>query len=332
MIRAKFIGSRLLGAILVLLIIAAACFAIFYLMPANPAQYSCGKPCSPERLAEVERYLGVDQAWWKQLVDFLGGIVGGRTYGEGQAAIHCNAPCFGYSFRLRDSVTHLILERLPITFSLTLGAAVLWGLGGIAAGLIAALKRGTLIDSTVMGAAITGISAPTYLLGLLGILLFGFTLNVLPIGGYVPFTENPGMWAFHLILPWIVLAIANGAIYARLTRGQMLEVMSQDFIRTARAKGLRESTVIGKHGLRNLVLPLTTLFAIDIGGLLGGAVITEKVFGLGGVGTLLLEAVTNLDIQVIVGVTLFAAAVVIIANLIADLSYSVLDPRIKASR
>lgn len=332
MSRAKFIGMRLLGAVVVLFIIAAACFAIFYLMPANPAQYSCGKPCSPERLAEVERYLGVDQAWWKQLFDFLGGIVGGRTYGDGAAAIHCNAPCFGYSFRLRDSVTNLILDRLPITFSLTIGAAILWGIGGITAGLIAALKRGTITDSTVMGAAITGISAPTYLLGLLGILLFGFTLNVLPIGGYVPFTQNPGMWAFHLILPWVVLAIANGAIYARLTRGQMLEVMSQDFIRTARAKGLTETTVIGKHGLRNLVLPLTTLFAIDIGGLLGGVVITEKVFGLGGIGTLLLEAVSNLDIQVIVGVTLFAAAVVIIANLLADLSYSILDPRIKASR
>ncbi|MGO2861577.1 MAG: ABC transporter permease [Brevibacterium sp.] len=332
MTRAKFIASRTLGAIIVLLIIAAACFAIFYLMPSNPAQYSCGKPCSPDRLAEVERYLGVDQAWWKQLFDFLGGIVSGRTFGEGTAAIHCNAPCFGYSFRLRESVTDLIVSRLPITVSLTLGAAVLWGIGGIAAGLIASLKRGTFTDSTVMGAAITGISAPTYLLGLLGVLLFGFTLNVLPIGGYVPLTENPAMWAFHLILPWIVLAIANGAIYARLTRGQMLEVLSQDYIRTARAKGLSETVVIGKHGLRNLVVPLTTLFAIDVGGLLGGAVITEKVFALGGVGTLLLEAVSSLDIQVIVGVTLFAAAIVIIANLLADLSYSFLDPRIRTSR
>lgn len=328
----RFIVSRVLGAIVVLILIAAACFAIFYLMPTNPAQLSCGKPCSPERLAEVERYLGVDQAWWKQLGDFLAGIIGGRTFGEGATAIHCNAPCFGYSFRLRDSVTDLIIQRLPVTLSLTLGAAVLWAIGGIAAGLIAALKRGTFTDSAVMGAAITGISAPTYLLGLLGVLLFGFTLNVLPIGGYVPLTENPAMWAFHLILPWVVLAIANGAIYARLTRGQMLEVLSQDYIRTARAKGLSETVVVGKHGLRNLVVPLTTLFAIDIGGLLGGAVITEKVFALGGVGTLLLESVSALDIQVIVGVTLFAAAVVIIANLLADLSYSLLDPRIGAAR
>lgn len=328
--RVKFAASRILGAVVVLIIIAAACFAIFYLMPTNPAQLSCGKPCSPERLAEVEAYLGVDQAWWKQLFDFLAGIIGGRTFGEGAAAIHCNAPCFGYSFRLRDSVTNLILQRLPITVSLTLGAAVLWAIGGIAAGLIAALRRGRFTDSAVMGAAITGISAPTYLLGLLGVLLFGFTLNVLPIGGYVPLSENPLMWAFHLILPWIVLAIANGAIYARLTRGQMLDVLSQDYIRTARAKGLSETVVVGKHGLRNLVVPLTTLFAIDIGGLLGGAVITEKVFALGGVGTLLLESVSSLDIQVIVGVTLFAAAVVIIANLLADLSYSILDPRIGA--
>lgn len=330
--RLRFIVSRILGALVVLLLIAAACFAIFYLMPTNPAQLSCGKPCSPERLAEVERYLGVDQAWWKQLVDFLAGIIGGRTFGEGTTAIHCNAPCFGYSFRQRDSVTALILDRLPVTLSLTLGAAVLWAIGGIAAGLLAALKRGTFTDSAVMGAAITGISAPTYLLGLLGVLLFGFVLNVLPIGGYVPLTENPALWAFHLILPWVVLAIANGAIYARLTRGQMLDVLSQDYIRTARAKGLSETVVVGKHGLRNLVVPLTTLFAIDIGGLLGGAVITEKVFALGGVGTLLLESVASLDIQVIVGVTLFAAAVVIIANLIADLSYSVLDPRIGAAR
>ncbi|MGN6035431.1 ABC transporter permease [Brevibacterium casei] len=330
--RLRFIVSRILGALVVLLLIAAACFAIFYLIPTNPAQLSCGKPCSPERLAEVERYLGVDQAWWKQLVDFLAGIIGGRTFGEGATAIHCNAPCFGYSFRLRDSVTALILDRLPVTLSLTLGAAVLWAIGGIAAGLLAALKRGTFTDSAVMGAAITGISAPTYLLGLLGVLLFGFVLNVLPIGGYVPLTENPALWAFHLILPWVVLAIANGAIYARLTRGQMLDVLSQDYIRTARAKGLSETVVVGKHGLRNLVVPLTTLFAIDIGGLLGGAVITEKVFALGGVGTLLLESVASLDIQVIVGVTLFAAAVVIIANLIADLSYSVLDPRIGAAR
>lgn len=330
--RLRFIVSRILGALVVLLLIAAACFAIFYLMPTNPAQLSCGKPCSPERLAEVERYLGVDQAWWKQLVDFLAGIIGGRAFGEGATAIHCNAPCFGYSFRLRDSVTALILDRLPVTLSLTLGAAVLWAIGGIAAGLLAALKRGTFTDSAVMGAAITGISAPTYLLGLLGVLLFGFVLNVLPIGGYVPLTENPALWAFHLILPWVVLAIANGAIYARLTRGQMLDVLSQDYIRTARAKGLSETVVVGKHGLRNLVVPLTTLFAIDIGGLLGGAVITEKVFALGGVGTLLLESVASLDIQVIVGVTLFAAAVVIIANLIADLSYSVLDPRIGAAR
>ncbi|RAG63098.1 ABC transporter permease, partial [Burkholderia multivorans] len=233
--RLRFIVSRILDALVVLLLIAAACFAIFYLMPTNPAQLSCGKPCSPERLAEVERYLGVDQAWWKQLVDFLAGIIGGRTFGEGATAIHCNAPCFGYSFRLRDSVTALVLDRLPVTLSLTLGAAVLWAIGGIAAGLLAALKRGTFTDSAVMGAAITGISAPTYLLGLLGVLLFGFVLNVLPIGGYVPLTENPALWAFHLILPWVVLAIANGAIYARLTRGQMLDVLSQDYIRTARA-------------------------------------------------------------------------------------------------
>ncbi|MCQ9367531.1 ABC transporter permease [Brevibacterium sp. 50QC2O2] len=326
----RFLAARAGGAVLVLLIIATISFAIFYLLPNNPAQLSCGKPCTPDRLAEVQTYMGLDKPWYAQLGAFLLGIVAGRTFGAGATAIHCAAPCFGYSFRLQSDVTGLLGERLPVTLSIAIGAIVLWTIAGVGAGVWAALKRGKPTDRLLMGASVFGVSAPSYLVALLLILLFGFTLNVLPIGGYVAFTENPAGWAYHLIMPWVALAIINAAIYTRLTRGTLLETLGQDFVRTARAIGLRESAVVVRHGLRNMVVPIATLIALDFGSLLGGTVITEKVFNLAGVGSLLLDAVNNLDLQVVVGVTLFAAAAVIVANFLIDILYSVLDPRIGA--
>ncbi|MYM20812.1 ABC transporter permease subunit [Brevibacterium sp. 5221] len=326
----RFAAGRLGGALAVLLVIAAASFAIFYLLPNNPAQLSCGKPCTPDRLVEVQSYMGLDRPWFAQLGAFLWGIVAGRTFGDGATAIHCAAPCFGYSFRLHTDVTSLLAERLPVTLSIALGALLLWTVVGVGAGVIAALRRGRAADRLLMGASVLGVSAPAYLVGLLFILLFGFTLNVLPIGGYVPLSESPGGWAFHLIMPWTVLAIINGAIYTRLTRGSLIEVMGMDFIRTARSIGLKESAVVTRHGLRNLVVPIATLVALDFGSLLGGTVITEKVFAIQGVGGLLLDAVNALDLQIIVGVTLFAALAVVLANFAVDLLYGALDPRIGA--
>lgn len=324
----KFLAGRLLGMVLVLLIVSAVTYAVFYLLPADPAQLSCGKPCTPDRLAEARAFMGFDKPWWRQFGDFIAGIVGGRTFGEGAAAVHCAAPCFGYSFRLNASVTTLIEQRFPVTFSIAIGAAVIWVLVGVSTGMIAAVKRGTFIDRGTMTVTIAGVSAPSYLVGLLGILLFGFTLNVVPVNGYVPFTENPIQWAWHLILPWCVLAFLSAAIYARLTRGQMLEVMSEDYIRTARAKGLRERRVIGRHALRNVLIPVVTIFGLDLGSLLGGAVITETVFSMKGLGSLLLDGVGNLDLPLIVGVTLFSAFLIIAANFVVDMLYGVLDPRV----
>ncbi|WP_380174635.1 ABC transporter permease [Kineococcus sp. DHX-1] len=327
MATARYVLTRLASGAGVLLVVAFVTFAVFNLLPSDPAQLSCGRPCTPENLALAKGFMGLDHPWYQQFGQFLAGIVTGRTFGTGATAVVCPAPCFGYSFQETAPVVQLIADRLPVTVSLALGAAVLWLVVGVALGVVAALRRGTAVDHVLGGLSVVGVSAPVYLLGLLGILLLGFTLDVVPVSGYVPLTQSPVDWAWHLVLPWIVLALINGAVYVRLARGQMLEVLSEDYVRTARAKGLRERTVVGKHALRNVTLPLVTLFGLDLGGLLGGAVITEKTFGMPGVGSLLLDAVGQLDLPLLLGTTLFAAFLIVVANIVVDLVYGLLDPR-----
>jgi len=313
--------------VIVLLVISFATFAVFYLLPTDPARMSCGKPCTPENLALARGFMGFDKSWVLQYFDFLGGIFAGRTFGTGPAAITCDVPCFGYSFLQNTSVTDLISSRLPVTFSLAIGAAVIWLVAGVGAGVLSALKRGSLIDRLTMTVTLAGVSAPAYLVGLLGILLFGFTFNMIPVSGYVAFADSPVDWAWHLIMPWLVLAFISAAIYARLTRAQMLDVLSEDYIRTARAIGLRERRVIGKHALRNVLLPVVTVFALDLGQLLGGAVITERVFALPGLGGLMIDAVHMVDLPLLVGISLFSAFLVVFANFLVDLFYGAVDPR-----
>jgi peptide/nickel transport system permease protein len=328
----RFVLIRVLGAIVVLFVVAAITYALFTLLPTNAARAMCDKPCTPERLHQVQAFIGSDLPWYRQFADYLGGIVAGRHFGSGATAIVCGAPCFGYSFQLHESVTTLILTRLPVTASIAVGAAVLWLVAGVAGGTASALRRGSVLDRAVMTVAVAGVSAPAYLVGLLGILLFGFVLRILPTGGYVAFTDDPVQWFLHLLLPWCVLAFISAAIYARLTRGEMLEVMGQDYIRTARAKGISESRVLVRHGLRTAILPVVTLFGLDLGSLLGGAVITEKVFSMQGLGALLIDAVHSLDLQVVVGFTLFSAFLIVTANVLVDLVYGVVDPRVRTRR
>lgn len=323
----RYLAGRIGGMLLVLVILTFVTYAVFYLSPADPAQLSCGRPCTPDRLQQARTFMGFDSPWFTQVIQFGIGIVAGRTFGSGPAAIDCAAPCFGYSFRLSTPVTDLIMDRIGVTFSLAIGAAILWLIIGVGTGTISALRRGSLLDRSMMTLSIAGVSAPSYLVGLLGILLFGFTLDMVPIGGYSPIADGLIDWVWHLILPWCVLALINAAIYTRLTRGQLLEVLNEDYIRTARAKGLRERRIVPLHALRNVLLPIATVFGLDLGGLLGGAVITERVFSMPGLGALLLDAVGNLDLPVIVGVTLFSAFLIILANLVIDLCYGLLDPR-----
>ncbi|GAB7036457.1 MULTISPECIES: ABC transporter permease [Catenuloplanes] len=327
-----WIPRRLGGMLGVLLIVSFLTYTLLIVAPSDPALMSCGRPCTPDRLADARAFMGYDQPLLGQYLSFLGGIVTGRTFGDGAAAVECAAPCLGYSFRLGAPVTELIAERAPVTFSLAVGAAVLWLLLGVTAGTVSAVRRGSLLDRAAMTLSVAAVSAPAYLVGLIGLLIFGFTLNVVPVSGYVPLTESPVDWAWHLVLPWLVLALISAAVYARLTRTQLLDVLGEDFVRTARAKGLREGTVLRRHGLRNTLVPIVTYFGLDLGSLLGGAVLTERVFSMPGLGSLLIDAYGNADLPVIIGVTVFSAAVIVAANAAVDVLHGVLDPRQKGNR
>ncbi|AYF97877.1 ABC transporter permease [Protaetiibacter intestinalis] len=324
----RYLSFRLLGIVVVLFVIAVVTFALFYLLPSDPARLACGRPCTEANLAKVREYMGVDQPWFVQLGEFLRGILFGRTFGS-TVTIDCDAPCFGYSFLRNATVTELISDRFPATASIALGAAILFLVTGVIGGLIASLRRNSVVDRGIMTFSIAGVSTPVYLAGILVILIFGFTLRWLPTSGYVPFEDSPVEWLTHLILPWVSVAFVSAAVYARLTRSEMLEVMGLDYIRTARAKGLAEARVIGRHGLRTALLPVVTVFGLDLGVLLGGAVITERVFAIPGIGSLLIEAVGAVDVQLIVGLTLFAAFLVVTLNLLIDLVYGILDPRVR---
>lgn len=325
---ATYLVRRVLSAVLVLILIAALTFLAFHLLPTDVSQSSCGKPCTTQRLAAVRHFYGYDQPIVRQFVEFLGGIFGGRSFGNGPAAVHCSAPCFGYSFRLHEPVTTLIGQYFPVTASIAVGAALLWLLLGVSTGVVAALRRGTWVDRLATASTVVGISAPAYLVGLFGIYVFGFKLNVLPVGTYVPLTDDPVGWAWHMVLPWCVLAFLSAAVYTRITRSQMLEVLDESYVRTARAKGIAERRVVVRHALRNALLPVVTLFGLDLGSLLGGAVITEKIFSMQGLGSLLIDSVGQFDLPVVLGVTLFSAFLIVLANLIVDIAYSRLDPRV----
>ncbi|GAA1702307.1 ABC transporter permease [Kribbella yunnanensis] len=323
-----FVIRRLFAALLVMLALSLAVYFVFYAIPADPAHLVCGKPCTPDRLEQARHFMQLDQSTIQQYLNFLKGIFAGRTYGDGAAAVQCNAPCFGYSFPLARPVSTLIMDRLPVTASIALGAAVLWLLIGVSLGVIAALNRGRPLDRLAVGVALIGVSTPSFLLGLLAILVFGFWLNMVPVSGYVPLTDSPVDWAWHLVTPWLVLAVLQAASYIRLTRAQMLEELNLDHITTARAKGAGEARVVVTHGLRGALVPIVTLFGLDLGGLLGGAILTEKVFSMQGLGELLISAVGQLDVAVVVGVTLFSAFLIIVANLVVDIVHGALDPRV----
>jgi|GEM_PF-6815 putative dipeptide ABC transporter, permease protein dppB len=331
-----FLIKRSASAVLVLTLIAVVLFLIFFMLPANPAQLACGKPCTPERLARVSAFMGTDAPWYEQLGNYIRGIFFGREFGTNSAssgisaagaAIICSSPCLGWSFTLNEPVTDLIMSRFAVTASLAIGAALLWVIIGVVTGVISASKEGSLFDRAVRALSSVGISSPAYLIGMLAILAFAVYLPIFPTGGYVNFSDDPLGWLQHLLLPWIVLALLNAAYYTRLTRAHMLDELQQDYMRTALAKGMPRTKVITRHALPNVMLPVLTMFGLDLGGLLGGAVITERVFSMQGLGSLLLDSVKNLDLQVLVGVTLFAAALVIVANLIVDICYRFIDPR-----
>ncbi|MFJ8128901.1 ABC transporter permease [Streptomyces hydrogenans] len=324
-----YLGRRLLGVLGVLLAIAAVTFTIFYVLPSDPAAAACGKACSDERLEAIRAHMGLDAPLWRQFADFVTGIFTGRTMGTGQYALHCDFPCLGYSYENSEGVWDLLVDRLPVSASLAAGAAVLWLVLGLTAGVTAALRKDTLTDRALMVGAVAAASLPVYFTSVL--LIYGLIrlTGLLPYPQYVPLTSDPLSWASNLLLPWLALAVLYAAMYARQSRGAMIESMAEPYIRTARAKGLPRRTVVVKHGLRAGTTPILTIFGMDLGGLLAGAVITESLFGLPGVGRLFYGALTTGDQPVILGVTLLAAGFIVVANLAVDLLYAVVDPRVR---
>ncbi|WP_310727033.1 ABC transporter permease [Streptomyces sp. N2A] len=325
----RYTLRRLVAVVGVLIAVAAVTFTIFYVLPSDPAAAACGKSCSAERLEAIRAHMGLDEPVWRQFWDFASGIFTGRTMGSGRYTLRCDFPCLGYSYENSEAVWDLLVDRLPVSASLAVGAAVLWLVLGLSAGVVAALRKDTLVDRALMVGAVGAASLPVYFTSMM--LIYGLirVAGLLPYPRYVSFAEDPGHWASNLLLPWLALALLYAAMYARQSRSSMIETMAEPYIRTARAKGLPRRTVVVKHGLRAGMTPLLTLFGMDLGGLLAGAVITESLFGLPGIGRLFYGALTTGDQPVILGVTLLAATFIVVANLAVDLLYAVVDPRVR---
>jgi peptide/nickel transport system permease protein len=277
----------------------------------------------------MEAKLNLNAPLVVQYWHFLWGIVAGTHYNSGPSVTYCAPPCFGYSFRSQQPVWPQMVAALPVTLSLAIGAAVLWLVGGVSVGVLSALRRGTLFDRFSMGVALAGVSLPIFFTGLISLELFSYKWPIFPNVTYVPITTNPALWARNLVLPWVTLAFLYAALYARLTRAGMLETMGEDFIRTARAKGLKERNVVVRHGLRAALTPILTIFGMDLGLLLGGAILTETTFSLPGLGQFTLLAIQNQDFPEIMGVVLLAAFFIVIANMVVDILYAVIDPRVR---
>jgi len=328
-----YIARRLVAMFGLLVALSIVVFMLFSALPADPAALTCGKSCTPEIIETNRARLGLDKPLTEQYVTFVKGLFVGREFEGGASVISCPAPALGYSFFKQECVTTLITGALPVTVALALGAFLLWMVFGNLSGVIAALRRGTAVDRGLTGFALIGYSFPSFFIAQLFIFILVIKWGWLPgnLQAYSPFAENPSVWIQKMLLGWVVLALLFAAFYTRLTRNQMLETLGEDFIRTARAKGLSERRVIGKHGLRAGLTPVVTAAGLDLGGLLGGAVIAETVLNLPGVGQLALTSTLQSDLPVITGTVLLAAAFIILSNLVVDVLYATIDPRVRLS-
>jgi peptide/nickel transport system permease protein len=331
-----FIIRRLFTTIFLLLVVSLVTFAIFFLIPRLAGQNAyqlatqyVGRNPTRAAILQIEQKLGLNAPVYLQYGRFIKALVVGTHYNSGTSVTYCPPPCFGYSFRSQQPVWPQMTSALPVTLSLAVGASILWLIGGVTIGVISALRRGTFFDRFSMAVALAGVSLPIFFTGLIALELFSYKWSLFPNVQYVNLTSNPLLWARNLVLPWITLAFLYAALYARLTRAGMLETMGEDYIRTARAKGLRERTVVVKHGLRAALTPITTIFGIDLGLLIGGAIITEVTFSLHGLGLFTYQAIQNQDFPEIQGVVLLASFFIVIANLAVDVLYAVIDPRVR---
>jgi peptide/nickel transport system permease protein len=314
-----FVVRRVLFGLLVLWIISVVVFVMFFVAPHDPARLLAGRQASVSEILAIRRNLGLDRPILAQYGSWVWKLVHGDL---------------GFSYRGSVPVRDLLGSRIPVTASLAFGAAVIWLLIGVAAGVLAAIKPRTIADRLVTFFALFFYSMPTFLLGLFFLFFFFFKLytagfHLFPGSGYVNLRDDPIGWADHLILPWFALALVTAAVYSRLTRGTMLDVLGEDYIRTARSKGISEGRVIVRHALRSALTPVVTQFGLDLGGLLGGAIVTENVFGLPGLGQLAVQSINDQNLPVIIGIVVLASLFIVTANMCVDLLYAFLDPRVR---
>jgi peptide/nickel transport system permease protein len=322
--------------VFLLLLVSMITFAIFFLVPRLAGQTAyqlaaqyVGRNPIPSEIKAVEIKLGLNAPLYLQYGRYIKGIVAGIHYNNGTDVSYCPFPCFGYSFRNDQPVWPQLISDAPVTLSIAVGAAVMWLIGGVSIGVLSALRRGTIFDRFSMGVALAGVSLPVFFTGLIALELFSYHWAIFPNVHYVGITTNPLLWARNLVLPWITLAFLYAALYARLTRAGMLETMGEDYIRTARAKGLPERKVVIKHGLRATLTPIVTIFGLDLGLLLGGAILTETTYSMPGLGQFTILAIQNQDLPEIEGVVMIASLFIVLANMVVDILYAVVDPRVR---
>ncbi|MFI6244246.1 ABC transporter permease [Micromonospora sp. NPDC050795] len=325
---ARFLLKRLFSATLTLFAVSVLTFLMFFALPRDPVSSICSKNCNPERLERVRDDLGLNDPLISQYAGYMKGIVTGRDLGSAQGG-RCDAPCLGWSYVTNEAVSDTIARVLPVTLSIVIPAAILWLLLGVGLGMASALRRGTWLDRLAIGFSLTGASLQLYFVGAVLLLVFVYNLRLLPVPSYTSIFDNPAKWASGLVLAWVALAFLFSAIYARLSRAQMLETLSEDFVRTARAKGLAKPTVYGRHALRAAITPVVTIAGLDVGGALGGTVITETTFGIQGLGRTAVDAVRAGDLPTIMATVLIAAVFVVLANVLVDLLYAAIDPRVR---
>lgn len=316
---ARFLLRRLFLGAIVMWLITIVVFGIFFLVPSNVARTLAGRNATPDTIKLISHRLHLDEAWYQQYWHFFTRLLHGDL---------------GTSYYHGQSVVAVIKQDAPITLSLAAGAAIIWVVLGVTNGVISAIRPRSFIDRGLTSFALFFYSMPTFVLGLGLIYLLSYKLTLaglvfFPEGSYVPFTQSPGEWFKHLILPWFTVALVSAATYTRLTRASMLDVLGEDYIRTARAKGLRERRVILRHGLRSALTPVVTQFGIDAASVIGGAILTETVFGLPGLGFESVRAINNQDLPIIIGVVMISATAVVVANILVDMLYAVLDPQIR---
>jgi peptide/nickel transport system permease protein len=320
----RYIIRRLLWVVVLLVAVSFITFLIFYWLPtADPAQLRAGRQPNPELVKQIRDRLGLDDPFLVQYWHYMQRLV-----------FHFD---FGYSYQNNADVKTQLFDRLPASVAVAIGAAVVWLLTGIAVGIISAVRSRSVLDRTTMTLSLVAISAPVYWLGLVVLYLFAADIGKFPVsffkgaGSYVPFSQDPATWFQSLLLPWFVLAAGFAALYARLLRANLIEVMSEDYIRTARAKGLSERRVVLRHGVRSAITPIITALGLDLGVLLGGTILVETVFNIPGVGRYAYDGIQNADIPVIQGTVLLGAFFIVMANLVVDIIYAFLDPRVRYS-